>query len=137
MNEYRGYSCLKGLFMCKRVTKMLGFGLILLVVCVCFFSDTMVFAGQSFMVSDGASMRTLTSRKIKKITIRAGNHQEFMKVRAGIEEDDVLYDQDNPDYAVQWTVMVRSQPIGGIKTNRFQRISYYHPRIGYRSIIRC
>ena len=136
MNEYRRYSCLKGLFMCKRVTKMVEFGLILLVMCVCSCSDSNVSANQLCNLSCGATVTQLTSRKIKKSTILAERHDEFRKAESSRQDEEFMYDQDNPDYVIHWTGIIKSQAIG-IKTNRFQRIYYYPYRVWQRSIIRC
>ena len=136
MNEYRRYSCLKGLFMCKRVTKMVEFGLILLVMCVCSCSDSNVSASQLCNLSCGTTVAKLTSRKIKKSNVLAERHREFRKSESSREDDELLYDQDNPDYVVHWTGIIKSQAIG-IKTNHFQRIYYYPYRVWQRSIRRC
>ncbi len=122
--------------MCKRVTKMLVFGLILLVSCVCSCSVSTVSANQLCNSSCGATVAKLTSRKIKKSTILAERHDEFRKAESGKEDDELMYDQDNPDYVVHWTGIIKYQSIG-IKTKRFQRIYYYPHRVWQRSIIRC
>lgn len=136
MNEYRRYSCLKGLFMCKRVTKMLEFGLILLAACVSSCSVSNVSANQLCNSSCGSKVTKLTSRKIKTSTVLAERHDEFRKTESSKEDEEFMYDQDNPDYVVHWTSIIKSQSIG-IKTKRFQRIYYYPHRVWQRSIIRC
>ena len=136
MNEYRRYSCLKGLFMCKRVTKMLGFGLILLFVYVCSCSGSNVSAKQLCNSSCGSTVTKVTCRKIKTSNILVERHNEFRKAENSKEDGELLYDQDNPDYVVHWTGIIKSQAIG-IKTNRFQHIYYYPHRGWERSIIRC
>ena len=122
--------------MCKRVTKMLEFGLILLAACVSSCSVSNVSANQLCNSFCGSKVTKLTSRKIKTSTVLAERHDEFRKTESSKEDEEFMYDQDNPDYVVHWTSIIKSQSIG-IKTKRFQRIYYYPHRVWQRSIIRC
>ena len=136
MHEYHRYSCMKGRFMCKRVTIILQLSFILLTMCAGLFTESKVAVNQWFNDSRGSIMTTSRTRKIKTVTMRAENHQELKKAQNGSKEDDLLFDPDSPDYDILWTGRVESGA-HGIRTGYFQRISTYPTRIWHRSIIRC
>jgi hypothetical protein len=136
MNEYYLYSCIKGLFVCKRVTLLTIFSSILLTLWVSLCSATNVFANPIFNSSYGTTVVKLTSRKIKKTNIRTERHKEFMTAETSNDDHDLMDDQDNPDYSFNWVSIIKYQPIKN-QTNCFQHL-YYYPYSVYKwSIIRC
>ncbi len=122
--------------MCKRVTILIEFSLILLSLCVCLCSATNAFANRIFNSSYGTTVVKLTSKKIKKTNIRTERHKEFMKAETSNDDNDSMDDQDNSDYSFNWVSMIKSQPMKN-QTNCFQYLYYYSYKIYKWSIIRC
>ncbi len=123
--------------MCKRVTILIELSLILLSLCACLCSATYAFANQLSNSSYEATVGKLKYRKIRKINIHTERHKKFIETEGSNDDNDLMDDQDNPDYSFHLGSIIKSQAIKN-ETNRFFQHMYYHPYKVYKwSIIRC